>query len=553
MRPFKTLALAALVVACVIGAYAGWYWWRPLHPGSETYLVKPGAGLAALARELHARGALPETRTFVVIGTLLGHARDLKSGEYRFDDGIRAGQLLDRVVRGKVVEYPLTLVEGWTFRQFLQALAQAPKLTQTLTGATPAEIMARLDRPGEHPEGRFYPDTYRYSAGQTDLSVLRRAYERMQSTLQREWDGRRSDVPLKTPYEALILASIVEKETGQADERPLIAGVFINRLRRNMRLQTDPTVIYGLGEAFDGDLRLKDLRADTPYNTYTRSGLPPTPIAMPGGAALRAVLHPAETRALYFVSRGDGSHEFSETLEQHNQAVIKHQLRGPARPGRLLFVPGGIMSRRAWFITLEGGEGAGKSTSLAIVQRWLEQAGHTVVVTREPGGTPLGERVRDLLLHAHDLDIVPEAELLLMFAARAQHLARVIRPALARGETVLCDRFTDATYAYQGAGRGIAMARIATLEQWVQDTLRPDLTLLLDVPVEVGLARAGQRGTPDRFEQEQFDFFERVRACYRQRAAAEPLRIRMIDASQEQSAVERQIQFVLTEVISARR
>jgi UPF0755 protein len=331
MRQHKTLALAVFVATFAIGVYAGWYWWRPLHPGAETYLLKPGSGLAALARELHARGALPEMRTFVIVGTLLGHARELKSGEYRFDDGIRAGQVLDQVVRGKVVEYALTLVEGWTFKQFLQALAQAPKLTHTLAGATPGEIMARLDRPGEHPEGRFYPDTYRYTAGQTDLSVLRRAQERMHGTLQREWEGRRPDVPLKTPYEALILASIVEKETGQADERPMIAGVFVNRLRRNMKLQTDPTVIYGLGNAFDGNLRIKDLRADTPYNTYTRSGLPPTPIAMPGAAALRAVLHPAETRALYFVSRGDGSHEFSETLEQHNQAVIKHQLRGRPR------------------------------------------------------------------------------------------------------------------------------------------------------------------------------------------------------------------------------
>jgi UPF0755 protein len=230
-----------------------------------------------------------------------------------------------------VVEYSLRLVEGWTFKQSLQALAQAPKLTQTLAGHTPEQIMARLGQPGRHPEGRFFPDTYKYTAGQTDLSILARAHERMQNTLQREWEARRADSPFKEPYEALVLASIVEKETGQPGERPMIAGVFINRLRRNMKLQTDPTVIYGLGEKFDGNLRLRDLRSDTPYNSYTRTGLPPTPIAMPGGAAIRAVMQPADTRALYFVSRGDGSHEFSETLGQHNDAVTKYQLGGKPR------------------------------------------------------------------------------------------------------------------------------------------------------------------------------------------------------------------------------
>lgn len=208
-----------------------------------------------------------------------------------------------------------------------------------------------------------------------------------------------------------------------------------------------------------------------------------------------------------------------------------------------------MSTRRGWFITLEGGEGAGKSTSLAFVQQWLEQTGHSVVMTREPGGTPVGERIREILLHARDLDISTEVEALLMFAARAQHLSQVILPALARGATVLCDRFTDATYAYQGGGRGMPSARIAALETWVQGDLRPDLTLLLDVPVAVGLARARGRSEPDRFEREQQEFFERVRDCYRARAAADPGRMRIVDASLSPAEVQRQIAAILGEAV----
>jgi dTMP kinase len=208
-----------------------------------------------------------------------------------------------------------------------------------------------------------------------------------------------------------------------------------------------------------------------------------------------------------------------------------------------------MSTRGSWFITLEGGEGAGKSTSLAFVRQWLEQAGHSVIMTREPGGTPVGERIREILLHARDLDISAEVEALLMFAARAQHLSQVILPALARGTSVVCDRFTDATYAYQGGGRGMPAGRIAELETWVQGALRPDLTLLLDVPVAVGLARAKGRSEPDRFEREQHEFFERVRDCYRARAAAEPKRMRVVDASRSPADVQRQIAAILAEVV----
>lgn len=329
-----------LLVACVTAvAYLYWAWQHPLSPGTEIYDVKPGMTLRSFARELGERGVLPESHSFVLLAYVTGHNRHMKSGEYRFRDGITAWELLDQVVAGRVIEYPVVLVEGWTFRQFMQAIEEAPKLTHTLAGLAPAAIMQRLGHPGETPEGRFFPDTYYYSAGQTDLRILANAYDKMQRMLEQQWERRDADLPLKNPYEALILASIVEKETGRADERNMIAGVFVNRLRHEMRLQSDPTVIYGMGEGFDGNIRLKDLRRDTPYNTYTRRGLPPTPVAMPGRDSLYAVLHPAATNALYFVSRGDGSHVFSATLEEHNQAVIKYQLKGKPRDSVLHSAP----------------------------------------------------------------------------------------------------------------------------------------------------------------------------------------------------------------------
>jgi len=325
------LAIVLLLVSAMAAVYLYWSWNHSLQPGTDIYAVKPGMTLRAFARELSSRGVLAESHSFVWLAYLTGHQRDLKTGEYRFRNGMTARELLEQIVAGRVVEYPLVLVEGWTFRQLLDAIKEAPKLTRTLTGLSPRAIMERLGHQGEHPEGRFFPDTYYYSSGQTELAILANAYDKMQRLLQQEWEKRDNNLPFKDPYEALILASIVEKETGRADERRLIAGVFINRLRHGMRLQTDPTVIYGMGESFDGNLRLKDLRRDTPYNTYTRSGLPPTPVAMPGKDSLQAVMHPVVNGALYFVARGDGSHEFSATLEEHNKAVIKYQLKGKSR------------------------------------------------------------------------------------------------------------------------------------------------------------------------------------------------------------------------------
>lgn len=326
------MVVFVLVGVAAAGAYLIWVATLKLNPGNATYFVEPGASLRGFSRQLYKQGLLPDPYSLVALAYLRGRAHDLKTGEYRFRNGITPPQLLQQVVAGRVVEYPLLIVEGWSFRQMLAALDAAPKLTHTLTGLKPQEIMRRLGYPDLHPEGRFFPDTYYYSRGTTDLAILQIAFRKMENLLASEWAGRDPAVPLKTPDEALVLASIVEKETGHVDERRLIAGVFINRLHRRMKLQTDPTVIYGMGARYRGNIRATDLRQDTPYNTYTRYGLPPTPIALPGADAVRAVLHPAHTNALYFVSRGDGTHVFSDDLTAHNQAVVRFQLGGRRKP-----------------------------------------------------------------------------------------------------------------------------------------------------------------------------------------------------------------------------
>ncbi len=308
--------------------YFTWSWNHPLTQQAVTYHVAPGQTLRGLARELHEKKIIDSKLSFILLGFVRGDSRQLKVGEYRFQGGTSMRGLLDQVVAGEVIQYSLVLVEGWTFKQFIQALHQAPKLKPTLKGMSPPQIMERLGYTGEHPEGRFYPDTYTYAADISDVQILQQAYRRMQTRLTRVWQDRDPNLPIQTPYQALILASIIEKETGQRDERQTIAAVFINRLRRNMRLQTDPTVIYGMGGNFDGNLRRRDLRRDGPYNTYTRRGLPPTPIAMPGGDSLYAAVHPTASGVLFFVAKGDGSHYFSETLAEHNRAVIKYQLKG---------------------------------------------------------------------------------------------------------------------------------------------------------------------------------------------------------------------------------
>lgn len=290
--------------------------------------LKPGMGVAGLARELRRQPGLLRSASYLQAYARLNRlALRLKAGEYALAPGMTPRTLLERIVAGRVIQYSLTVVEGWTFRQMRRALAEHPKIRQTLRDASDADIMARLGRPGEPPEGWFLPDTYHFPTGFTDEMFLRRALAAMDRQLREAWSRRSPDSPLTYPYQALILASIVERETALPAERPEVAGVFVRRLRRGMLLQTDPTVIYGLGEAFDGNLRRADLTRDNPYNTYTRKGLPPTPIALPSAGALAAAVNPAPGDALYFVATGQGGHVFSATLDEHNRAVRQYQLK----------------------------------------------------------------------------------------------------------------------------------------------------------------------------------------------------------------------------------
>ncbi len=334
-RPWKRilpgiLAISLLLLLLAAGiAFSVYQHFRntPLNlpAGDTVYEIPPGTSLHQLAYDLRDRDIIDYPRLFILLGRELDVARRLQAGEYRLAAGMTPRTLLQLLADGKVVQHAITLVEGQSFRETLAHIQTQSFIEVTLQGMPDAEIMNRLGHPGVHPEGRFLPDTYHFTRGTTDLAILRRAYDAMTKFLESAWPDRDADLPLQTPEEALILASIVEKETGLVEERPAIAGVFIRRLQRGMRLQTDPTVIYGLGEQFDGNLRRRDLEKDTPYNTYTRDGLPPTPIAIPGAAAITAVLHPAAGDSLYFVARGDGSHYFSGTLEEHNLAVDKYQ------------------------------------------------------------------------------------------------------------------------------------------------------------------------------------------------------------------------------------
>lgn len=329
----RTLSLLLGLLALGLLAL-GAAWWslqgalkQPLALEQEQIIeVAKGSSPAQQLNRLQAEGVLEGARwlrwywRFEV-------QKPLHSGEYRLTPGMSAADLLGLWARGEVVQYNLTLVEGWTFRQVREHLAGQQALQQSLTGLSDAELMARLGKPGWSPEGRFFPDTYRYVRGMQDLDLLRQALEKHEAVLAEEWAKRDLELPYADPYQALIMASLVEKETGLASERPEIAGVFVRRLRLGMRLQTDPTVIFGLGERYQGNLTRTHLRQSTPYNTYVIAGLPPTPIALVGREAIHAALHPRPGDSLYFVARGDGSHVFSRTLAEHNRAVREYQLQ----------------------------------------------------------------------------------------------------------------------------------------------------------------------------------------------------------------------------------
>ena len=332
-RVFTSLLILLITAALLLFGAALWWLHEPmplrLQPGNKVVDLEIEHGTTAngVADAVVASGADVPVLLLQAWFRFSGQARLIKAGSYEIVPGTTPRKLLSMLVRGEETLKNVTLVEGWTFSQVLQALQKAEQLTPDTLALSPETIMEKLGKPGVHPEGRFFPDTYTYAKGSSDLAVLKRAARAMDRRLEAAWSLRSPETPLKSPDEALILASIVEKETGKPIDRGQIGGVFTNRLRIGMPLQTDPTVIYGLGGRFDGNLRKRDLQQDTPYNTYTRTGLPPTPIAMPGKAALLAAVQPAPTKALYFVSRGDGTSEFSENLDGHNRAVNKY-IRG---------------------------------------------------------------------------------------------------------------------------------------------------------------------------------------------------------------------------------
>lgn len=329
----------------IVGAFIGlivsaWVWSSynnaldaTLSPHSDIfdYSIKPGSSLSAVIYDLASKKVIKKPRYLLWYARLNGLSNKMKSGDYRLTNNMTTKEFLDDIFKGKVIQYSLTIIEGWSFKQLIEEINKHPQIKHTIDKISKEEIMVKLSLTGIHYEGQFLPDTYHFPKELTDIEFLKRAYDSMQKVLKEEWDNRAEGLNYKNSYEALIMASIVEKETGQAKERQQISGVFVRRLNKRMRLQTDPTVIYGMGDKYKGNIRKKDLLKDTPYNTYRRRGLPPTPIALPGRDAIYAALHPAEGDALYFVARGDGSHQFSATLKEHNNAVIKYQLKGRVR------------------------------------------------------------------------------------------------------------------------------------------------------------------------------------------------------------------------------
>lgn len=328
--PLILLGLAA------IGTGSAWLGWQEMRrqldvplaiPAPQLIAVESGTSLRGLAADLAEKGWMTHPWVLVAEGRRRGIERSIRAGEYEVAPGMTPRSLLEAVVAGRVVQHQLTLVEGWDFERIMQAVENSVVLVHTLGTRDPRRVMAEIGYPGYLAEGRFFPDTYRFPRGTTDVEFLRRAFRMMEEVLAEEWPRRAVGLPYENPYQALIMASLIEMETAVPSERARIAGVFTRRLARGMRLQTDPTVIYALGASYDGNIRRDDLSIDSPYNTYVYAGLPPTPIASPGREAIRAALQPEEGDALYFVARGDGSHEFSATLAEHNRAVQKYQLR----------------------------------------------------------------------------------------------------------------------------------------------------------------------------------------------------------------------------------
>ena len=330
----KCLVLGAAVVVLAAAAAAGGYYWavNPLtlaQPQLDV-TIKPHSTVRSVTQQLNRGGVPVEPELFIAMTRVLGLQSELKSGNYEFKTGITPYDLLQKMVRGDVNEYVATIIEGWSFKRMRAEIDANPAIRHDTVGMSDADLLATIGATETgltNADGLFFPDTYLFDKDTSDVDIYRRAYKLMKLRLNEAWSVRAAGLPYKTPYEALIMASLIEKETGKAGDRPLVAAVFDNRLRMGMPLQTDPTVIYGMGDAYAGHLKKRDLQTDTPYNTYTRTGLPPTPIALPGAASLQAAMNPAPSSALYFVSRGDGSSQFSDTLDDHNKAVDKY-IRG---------------------------------------------------------------------------------------------------------------------------------------------------------------------------------------------------------------------------------
>jgi len=334
-KTVSIILLLALVIVVSISVYA-WrqyqsFLYSPMNitENGVMFIVKPGSNISLVSEQLTAKKLSVFPAIYLdLYARYLKKSNLIKAGEYQLIAGTTLPMFLEQIIGGKVVQYPYTVIEGMTSQQLISDIQNNNKLKLTLTGASPEQILALLNSPYTHLEGLFLPETYHFPSGMTDVAFLKRAYNDLQAYLTEQWQQRADKLPYKSPYEALIMASIIEKETGIAEERAQIAGVFVRRLNIGMRLQTDPTVIYGMGDSFDGNIRRKDLRTDTPYNTYTRQGLPPTPIALASKESIYAALHPADGKSLYFVATGkEGRHYFSSTLTEHNKAVRKYQLK----------------------------------------------------------------------------------------------------------------------------------------------------------------------------------------------------------------------------------
>jgi len=332
MALFKKLIVTAAIVS--VAAVGGFQWWagQPITTGGDVipFAIAPGSHVGGAAQQMATAGVPVNPFLFGILARLTGKAGKIKAGSYELKPQTSPRRLLTQLVRGEYAQESLTIIEGWTFRQMRQAVDAAPNLKHETAGLSDKELLAKIAPDAKYAtaEGLFFPDTYLFAKNSSDVQIYKQSHEMMMKRLKSAWEKRAPGLPYADPYQALIMASLVEKETGQKDERPMIAGVFVNRLKTGMLLQTDPTVIYGLGDKYDGKIHKKDLETDTPYNTYTRQGLPPTPIALPGVQSLQAALAPAKTEALYFVSRGDGTSHFSSSLNEHNKAVNQYQRQG---------------------------------------------------------------------------------------------------------------------------------------------------------------------------------------------------------------------------------